>query len=153
MVLHQKQHLRKIDSDKTKTKKTIKKRIKNRHGNKTPKRHHAGPIFLLFWTQKSPKMKSRALQKTSFEKHLKKRATKITTLPFQGHFWGGSGGAGDTHFSSYFQPSTALGTKMAPRAPTPPGPAGPRFLMILALFLCFWGPCFISYFCVVFLIF
>ena len=59
-----------------KTKNTIKKRIKNRHGNKTPKRHYAGPIFPLFWIQKSWKMKSRALQKTSFEKHIKKKQKK-----------------------------------------------------------------------------
>ena len=53
---------------------------------------------------------------------LKKRSKKMRTLPFYGHFWGGSGGAGDTHFSSIFQPSAALGTKMAPGAP----PGAPR---------------------------
>ena len=31
-------------------------------------------------------------------------------------FWGGSGGAGDTHFALFFQPSAALGTKIVPGA-------------------------------------
>ena len=63
------------------------------------------------------------------------------TLPFYDHFWGGSGGAGDTHFSSIFQPSAALVTKMAARAP----PGAPRairasfFYDFASFFICFFN--------------
>ena len=71
---------------------------------------------------------------------LKKRSKKMRTLPFYGHFWGGSGGAGDTHFSSIFQPSAALGTKMAPGAPpgAPRGHPGLVFLWFCFFFLWFF---------------
>ena len=61
-------------------------------------------------------MRPEASRKHALKRTYKKVATKIVKSSLFGPFWEGAGGAMDPHFASFFQPSAALGTKMAPGA-------------------------------------
>ena len=120
-VLRQKQHFRKGDLDRNKVRKRLKNISKPGLETRVGKTCIRNQFSFHFGLKNHPKWSPEA-SKNKLRKEPKKKSKKITTLPFYGHFWGGAGGAGDTHFASIFHPSAALGTKMAPRAP----PGAPR---------------------------
>ena len=130
-------------------KKTYQKQSWKQDSKKTPRRTNFPPIL----GSKIMKNEVSSPPKNKLRKAHKKKAKKHTTLLFQGHFLGGSGGSRGHSFFLYFSALGSFGDQNGSRGAPPRGHYTPRFLMILALFLCSLGAMFHMIFSCFFILF